>query len=143
VIHRYKLAQFLTFFLGSLAGLAIDLVGFHLLVMWGCAPWQANAISSTVAISAVYFLVTRYSFGVAQQLSTYALFVGWYVTSILMFSTVIQVATSVSGLDAIVWKLASVPLSFALNYLFSRFIFMPRLARSTGDTSEPSAPALG
>ncbi len=135
-VARFDVRQFLTFFGGSAAGLAIDLVGFQVLVLLGLAPWQANAISSTVSITAVYLVVTRYAFGVSTQLGTYVLFFAWYAGSVALFSTLIQVANSSFGGEPFGWKLLSVPVSFALNYTFSRFLFRTKPA-------DPAGPAVG
>lgn len=118
-----RLREFFAFFWGSAVGLAIDLVGFQGLVWVGLLPWQANAISSTVSITAVYLLVTRFSFGARSQMSTYVLFVAWYGSSIVVFSLIIQFAVSTFDWQPLVCKLLSVPVSFALNYFFSRFLF--------------------
>ena len=122
-----RVRQFVTFLAGSAVGLAIDLVGFQVLVLVGLEPWKANAISSTLSITAVYLLVTRYSFGVGTAFSTYILFLAWYGSSIVVFSTLIQFATSLNDWRPLAWKLMSVPFSFGCNYAFSRFLFTPRL----------------
>jgi putative flippase GtrA len=126
--RRLTSRQFLGFFAGSLAGLIIDLLGFWILTHAGLEPWLANAISSTLSISAVYLIVTRYSFQVGTAASTYAMFFGWYAGMIVLFSFLIQLASSNWGLDPFIWKLLSIPLSFGMNYLFSRFLFTPRTA---------------
>lgn len=120
---------FISFFLGSAIGLLIDLGGFALLHALGVAPWLANVISSTASITAVYLLVTRYTFGVSTRPATYLLFLGWYGLNITVTSTLIQLLSSATGLDPFIWKLISVPVSFTANFLFSRFLFAPRIAR--------------
>lgn len=130
---RSRIREFFTFFGGSAAGLAIDLVGFQLLVWVGLWPWLANATSSTVSISVVYLLVSRYAFSASARVSTYLLFVGWYGLSILVFSTLIQFASTGLGGAPLIWKLLSVPVSFMLNYGFSRFLFRgPASENETG-----------
>jgi putative flippase GtrA len=120
---RTRTRAFFAFFGGSAVGLAIDLIGFQVLVFLGLPPWLANAVSSTVSITAVYLLVSRYAFAASVKVGSYLLFLGWYGLSIFTFSTLIQVASAQLGGAPIMWKLLSVPLSFALNYLFSRFLF--------------------
>lgn len=127
VLGRRRIREFMTFFGGSAVGLTIDLVGFQLLLLLGLEPWLANATSSTASITAVYLLVTRYSFGVGTRLSTYAAFFTWYALSIVIFSALIQLAVGVTDCHPFLWKLVSVPVSFLLNYTFSRFLF-----RATG-----------
>lgn len=118
--------RFSGFVMGSGAGLLVDLGGFGLLVALGVAPGIANLCSSFASITVVYLLVTRYSFGVGTRPSTYVLFVAWYSLAIIVFSTLIEWAVVTTGLQPIVCKLASVPLSFTLNYAFSRFLFRTR-----------------
>ncbi|QNO37048.1 GtrA family protein [Protaetiibacter sp. SSC-01] len=126
ILGILRTREFWTFFGGSAAGLAVDLVGFQLLVWAGLPPWLANGTSSVVSITVVYLLVTRYTFGVGTRLSTYVLFVGWYLTSIVVFSSLIQLAVSLTDWVPFAWKLVTVPISFSLNYLFSRFLFLPK-----------------
>ena len=122
-VRGFKLKEFVAFFWGSAVGLAIDLVGFQILVWVGLLPWQANAISSTLSITAVYLLVTRFSFESRSKLSTYFIFLIWYGCSILFFSVVIQLGVSLLDWHPLTCKLLSVPVSFLLNYFFSRFLF--------------------
>lgn len=123
---RSRARQFWTFFGGSAVGLLIDLLGFQGLLWSGVEPWVANLVSSAASITAVYFLVSRYSFGAEARMLTYLLFAGWYGASIVLFSSLIQFASAETGWYPMVWKLLTVPVSFALNYLFSRYVFLPR-----------------
>jgi putative flippase GtrA len=118
-----RLLEFTRFFGASAAGLAVDLAGFQLLSASGLAVWLSNAISSTVSISLVYLLSARFSFGARPTIGTYVAFVGWYASSILVFSTLIHVATTTSGTAPLVWKAVSIPISFLLNYAFNRLLF--------------------
>jgi putative flippase GtrA len=118
--------QFVAFFWGSAVGLAIDLVGFQVFVWLGLEPWLANGLSSFISITAVYFLVTRYSFGSGTRLWTYVLFVAWYSMMIVIVSTLIQLLSAATGAEPFLWKLASVPFSFAANYAFSRVLLRRR-----------------
>ena len=117
--------QFLSFFGGSAVGLLIDLVGFTLLDVAGLEPWQANAISSTLALTAVYFLVARFAFAAQARVRTYLFFFAWYGANIVVFSTLINLAVNHTDWPPLLCKLASIPISFLLNYLFSRSLFRP------------------
>jgi putative flippase GtrA len=125
-IRSERFRSFLGFFAGAAVGLAIDLIGFKILVVVGLEPWLANGISSFTSISAVYLIVTRYAFGAGTKVSTYVLFVGWYCLNIVVMSTLIQLMAHATGWDPFIWKLISVPVSFVLNYLFSQFLFRDR-----------------
>lgn len=137
IIFDPRVRRFFAFFAGSAAGLAIDLIGFAILVAVGVAPWLSNGISSFASITAVYLLVTRYSFGVGTKATTYIAFVAWYSASIVLFSFLIQTLTSATDLSPYLWKLCSVPFSFALNYLFSLFLFR---GRGRGEPAVDDAP---
>jgi putative flippase GtrA len=115
--------QFLRFFGGSAVGLFIDLSCFQLLVVAGLEPWQANTISSTLALTAVYFLVARFAFATRAHVRTYVLFFAWYGANIVIFGALINLAVDLTGWAPLLCKLASIPLSFLLNYLFSRALF--------------------
>ena len=121
--------QFFSFFGGSAVGLVIDLVGFQVLVFCGMLPWQANAISSTLALTAVYFLVARYAFAAAARVRTYLFFFAWYGSIIVVFSALIDIAATYSGWPPLFCKMASIPLSFMANYFFSRRLFRPAKER--------------
>ena len=114
--------QFLRFFASSAGGLVTDVVLFQALLLLGLDPWLANAISSAAAITVVYLLATRYAFGTETRWLTYAVFFGWYAGIVVAVSLFVQAMTTATDLPAIVWKLASIPVSFVLNYLFSRFL---------------------
>jgi putative flippase GtrA len=129
---------FLTFFGASAVGLALDLINFQFLLVVGFEPWLANAISSAVSITAVYLLATRYSFSAGTHLRTYIFFVAWYALSIIAFSTLIQVAVSMTDWHPFLWKLATIPASFLLNYSFSLFLFRNR-GNEVGAVEKPEA----
>lgn len=137
---RPSVRRFVTFFGASAVGLLIDLVGFQALLALSVPPWVSNATSSFISITAVYLLATRHTFGAQPRVITYVVFVAWYSASIVVFSTIIQAATSASDVHPFVWKLATVPVSFALNYLFSTLLFQ-RLRDSGIDDGSAVAPA--
>lgn len=134
--------EFMTFLGGSAVGLTIDLVGFQLLLVSGLEPWLANMISSSASITTVYLLVSRYSFGTGTRLSTYTAFLAWYTMSILTFSMLIQFAVSETDWHPFLWKLISVPVSFLLNYTFSRFLFRTPGTGTEGLPESDTAPQL-
>lgn len=115
--------RFASFFGGSAAGLAVDLLTFQLLVLIGAPPGLANVCSSTLATVVVYLLVTRYTFSARAAPHTFVLFVAWYGLNVAVTSTLIELAVTVVGGVPFVWKLCSIPLSFCANYLFSHLLF--------------------
>ena len=118
--------RLLSFAAGSSAGLAIDLGGFFTLVTLGVPPWLANVVSSSAAVTAVYLLVTRYAFGARRRVRTYVVFVAWYAFVIVVSSTAIQLLAASTAVDPFLWKLASIPCTFAANFCFSLVLFRAR-----------------
>lgn len=122
LLRRYR--QFITFFLGSGIGVTVDMSIFFTLTHGArFEPWLANTLSAGVGIVTVYLLVTRHSFRVSTNITSFVLFIGWYVTIILTFSWIIQSLVTVWAFIPIVAKISTLPFSFGANYLFSRFLF--------------------
>lgn len=117
--------RFWFFFGGSLTGLIIDFSVISLLLSFGWKPGYANLLSSSLAITCVYFLVTRYAFKANRSLITYVAFIAWYASAILFFSWIIQTVTSATGWNPLLVKAATLPFSFGLNFLFGRVMFTP------------------
>ena len=110
-----------SFFCSSMAGVTVDLVVFQLLTNLGALAFLSNFCSSGLAIITTYMLVTRYTFKVAASFMTLFWFVCWYTTSIGFFSWAIQYVVTVTPWSPLVCKLASLPFSFTVNFLFSHF----------------------
>jgi putative flippase GtrA len=117
------LHQVTRFLLGSCLGLAVDLGLFAAGVRLGAPPWLANLVSAGCAVVVVYLFVTKYAFRSERSRLTFLLFVGWYVVSIVVFSVLIDLLHDVTGWDAFVCKLLSLPPSFAANFLASKLLF--------------------
>jgi hypothetical protein len=116
------LIRAVTFFLGSLCGVITDLVLFQLLIALGLNGFFSNIISSGVAVTLTYFLVTRFSLYVAPQFISYLVFIIWYTFSILCFSWLIHIMISHTKILPIICKIISLPFSFTVNFLFNNFI---------------------
>lgn len=122
LLSRYR--QFITFFIGSGIGVTADMSIFYTLTHVALIePWLANTISAGVGIITVYFLVTRHSFRVNQNMTSFLLFIGWYTITIITFSWIIQMLVTDWAFLPILAKIATLPFSFGSNYLFSRFLF--------------------
>lgn len=122
LLSRYR--QFVTFFLGSGIGVTADMSIFYTLTrLFLIEPWMANTVSASVGIITVYFLVTRHSFRVSRNITSWILFVGWYTVIIITFSWLIQMLVTEVVLVPILAKVFTLPFSFGANYLFSRFLF--------------------
>lgn len=136
------LHQVTRFLLGSGLGLVVDLSVFALGVALGASPGVANAVSAGCAVVVVYLFVTKYAFEGGRSRTSFLLFVGWYVSSIIIFSTLIEVLHAQTGWAPFVCKLVSLPPSFAANFLASRLLFRPRSAPGGPGAGEPAAGAV-
>lgn len=110
-----------SFFLGSLAGLTVDLVVFQSLTHLGVMPFWANICSSTLAVTTTYFAVTRYTFKVGASWFNFIVFISWYACSIIFFSAVIHYAILWTGWLPLICKLSTLPFSFSTNFIFGYF----------------------
>lgn len=136
---RTRLRRLLSFALGSGAGLAADLLTFSALVLVGVPPIVANLVSTAVATTIVYLLVTRYTFSAVRRARTYLLFFGWYAALSVVVSVLIEALSHGDRGWALALKLLSVPCTFTANYLFSTFLLSPSIRVAT---AEPAAGEL-
>lgn len=114
---------FKRFFISSLLGLGVDLLTFQVLVFCNFSLWLANLCSSALAVAVLYFLVSRYTFSGRGSILAVVIFYTWYFSVIVLFSILIDYAATTSGLQPLLLKAISVPFSFLLNYLFSKYVF--------------------
>lgn len=110
-----------SFFLGSSAGLIVDLTVFQSLTFLGVTPFWANICSSTMAITTTYFAVIRYTFKVNSSWFSFIGFVSWYACSIVFFSAVIHYVILLTGWLPLICKLSTLPFSFSANFIFGYF----------------------
>lgn len=118
--------RLLAFAVGSGTGLVADLAIFAVLNALGVPALAANLISTGVAITITYLLVTRHSFRTTATWRSYVAFFAWYATSALIVSTAIAVLGAGVPAANLGWKLAFVPVTFATNFAFSRWLFGER-----------------
>ncbi len=107
----------------ALCGLSLDIAIFASInALTGWIFW-ANILSSWSAISFMYVTSLRFVFKEGRgSRQRYALFVGYYAFSIATFSWLIDALVVHAGLAPLAAKLASVPVSFFVNYFFARLI---------------------
>ncbi|MFW8745153.1 GtrA family protein, partial [Mesorhizobium japonicum] len=118
---RHALGRLISFGFYSGIGVLCDwAVLFALTTFTPMADWGANIVSSAVGTTIVYVAVTRRTWKVPQSWITYLVFVTWYALVILLCSVLIDTAHTWWGWLPIVGKIATTPLSFALNYAFNR-----------------------
>jgi putative flippase GtrA len=118
--------QLVRFLMGSCLGLVVDLALFEIGVRLGAAPGVANTISAGSAVIVVYLFITKYAFTGDRTTSSFLLFVAWYVTSIVVFSVLIEVLHGATGWTPFLCKLVSLPFSFAANFGVSKVLFRSR-----------------
>lgn len=133
---RVLFHQLTRFLLGSGLGLLVDLGVFAAGVALGAPPWAANVLSAGCAVVVVYLFVTRYAFEGGRSRTSFLLFVAWYVVSIAVFSVLIEVLHQQAGWAPFLCKLASLPPSFAANFVFSRLLLHRRAATPVGGSPE-------
>jgi putative flippase GtrA len=135
---RRALRQVFHFFVGSALGLTVDLVLFTAGVGLGAPPWAANTVSAGCAVLVVYLFVTRYAFQGGRSRRNFVAFVACYVLSIAVFSALIDAVHDATGWAPLLCKLLSLPPSFAVNFVVSKFL----LHRSQGTAAAvPAASA--
>ena len=125
--REIRSARFWRFFLGTVGGLVTDLTVFTILTKVGLAPGFANIISATLGLLVVYFLVTRYAFKAQHSSIKFIAFVTWYSLMILFWGAMIQLLVDNTGLPPLFAKLTTIPISFGLNFAFSRVLFGNRM----------------
>lgn len=111
-----------SFFYSSLAGVGMDLVIFQLAIYVTLSSLYANIISSGIAIITTYFFASRYTFKKELSLKRFYIFFIYYATSITFFSFLIDYAVNITNDAPIIFKILSLPISFALNYFFSNLL---------------------
>lgn len=121
--QRSLVHQVTRFLLGACLGLAVDLLGFALMVHLGAAPGVANVVSAASSVLVVYLFVTKYAFAGRRTRTSFVLFVTWYVVSIGIFSVLIELLHEATGWAPFVCKLVSLAPSFAANFLASKLLF--------------------
>jgi putative flippase GtrA len=141
-VSRRLLHELARFLLGSGLGLIVDLGIFWAAVRLDAPLWLANMISTGCAVVVVYLFVTKYTFAGGRSRSSFALFVGWYVLSIVAFSVLINHLHVQTGWAPVVCKLVSLPPSFVANFAASKLLFSFRGETGFAPAEQP-APARG
>jgi putative flippase GtrA len=126
VSQSSTLTQLLRFFLGSLAGLLVDLAVYNFLVLSGYKPWYSNIASSLIGICVTYMVVNKFVFQVSHSSKRLLVFYSWYTFSILTFSWILKLLIVSVGIEPFVAKLLILPGSFFANFGFNKYL-LPRI----------------
>lgn len=120
--RHFKRAGVLSFFFGSLTGVLLDLCIFQLAIYFGFSPLFANITSSGVAIIITYLFVSRYTFDRKFNARRFSVFFIYYSLSISAFSVAIDYLIGTTELHPLTCKILSLPISFMVNFFFSKKI---------------------
>lgn len=122
-LMQWNSHKIIRFFCRSLIGVIIDLFVFQIAILVGISPLCANLISSSIAITATYFLISQYVFEKNFSVKHFLLFFLYYSFSIFAFSLGIHAGVQATGWPPLACKIISLPISFAVNFAFSKLLF--------------------
>jgi hypothetical protein len=122
IIKMLTVSKFVRFGLSSLVGLTIDLGLFYFLLSSKVPVFIANGLSAITAAAVLYFLSTFLAFGTRPSKVSFLLIWMTYVLGTVFFSGAIYIGSAYFNADPLVLKLASIPLSFTLNFFASKQI---------------------
>lgn len=114
-----KLLSIIKFGIVSGVGLAIDFALFLLLISLGSAPFAANAISGTCAVTFVYFASVRRIFTYRGDfvIGLFAAYLCYQAAGVTAASLAVAFLSK-NYLDPALSKLVILPVTFSANYLF-------------------------
>lgn len=134
-ITRILASKFVRFFWVALVGVMLDVALFALLVGLGVRPSLSSIVSNSIAVGLGYFASSRIVFRVRYSPGRLITYVVWYAISITGFALAIDAAWSHFGGSATLWKVASLPVSFIVNFLVVNYVVL----RPGGDADETRA----
>jgi putative flippase GtrA len=126
------LKEFLLFGFVSAGTLCFDVLVYTALAGLKIPVFLANVTSSTLAALLVYLASTKYAFMRKPTMVKGTIVVSWYLLATLIWSTTIQLLVLGPVPNAIIAKLATVPISFGLNFLVTKFVITRSGSRSEG-----------
>ena len=111
------------------AGLVIDLsLFFTLTSLLGIPVYLSNLASSGTAITCVYLTSGKYVFkDSVYSVPRYIIFIGYYATSINLFSFLISILSQDFSFHPMVAKIVTLPISFFVNYFFASKIIQKKI----------------
>ena len=112
------------FFVVALVGVLIDLAIFTLLVALGARPAVASLVSNSIAVCITYVASSRAVFRVRLTAWRLVAYVAWYALSITVFAFAIDAAFATFGGSAALWKVASLPVSFLVNFAAVNYLIL-------------------
>lgn len=117
---------FVTYFATTTLGLFIDFGTFQLLLILGTNVAISNFASTGMALVATYVLSSRFVFKTKLTKFTLSIYFIWYSISNTAFSLIIDLMVRNLDLSPLIAKALILPLSFLINYLATREIFVGR-----------------
>jgi hypothetical protein len=109
-------------------GLALDYSLYAVLCRTGLAPGWANAVSASVAVSAVYVVSVRRIFDSREGLASksFALYVGYQLAAVGLASLAVQGMDYLLGGRYLLAKLTVLPFTFTANFVFMSWLLGTR-----------------
>lgn len=111
----------------SMVALGVDFSLFVLLLRLGLRPELANFTSATLACAVVYFSSTRRIFAYQGRFlkSLFLAYLAWQFVLVSLASWAVGVLIGL-GLEGVLAKALTLPVTFSSNYLFMQFLTKPR-----------------
>lgn len=136
--HRFPelFSQLMKFFGVSAIALLADFAVFTALTSIGILPLMSNTVSGICGATITYFLASRYAFRAGTRWNTYLLFVVWTLLVIVVSSVFIQWLVQVTEWAPLWCKAVSAPLTFLVNFVFSKLLFRNDVLPSNSTTSQ-------
>jgi len=108
-------------------GWVLDFVVFGLLVHFGTAPWLANALGATLAVTWVYAASVRriFRYGGASLRGTFTAYAAFQVVGIAAASWAVGALVAYVGVPPLLAKVLVTPGTFLVNYLFMAWLTAP------------------
>jgi putative flippase GtrA len=103
-------------------GFICDLLAYFLFLSANFDPFNANILSSALAVSFVYMVAGRFIF-IENKLTLvkYIFWLLYQLVNIILFSFIISMLVNI-GIHPIISKLIIIPFSFFLNYMAMKLI---------------------
>ncbi|CAN5225481.1 hypothetical protein BH09ACT5_BH09ACT5_17080 [soil metagenome] len=123
-LSRLTGSKLVRFFVVAVAGVLLDVTVFSLLVGLGARPAVASLVSTSIAVCATYAASSRAVFRVRLTAGRLAAYLAWYAVSITAFAFAIDAAFAAFGGSATLWKIASLPVSFLVNFTVVNYVIL-------------------
>lgn len=117
-VSKHHVRRLIVFGRTSAVGLAIDLLTFALLMQLGLMPGWASRLSSTAAVTFVYFASVRRTFSYQGKFifGLFGIYVAYQAVGIWLAAAGVVLLVKI-GVPPLLAKLIILPLTFPANYV--------------------------